>query len=324
MTFHLGDYLMRLKRIYIEFLVSEFVYHGILISSHGVQASLTLECLHRFRCCDSPSSASPSLLSLSCSLSSPEAFLVALSLFLFNLDPPQKPSTSVPVKELRTTLDGKHWALDEAKRPSCRSQPPAEGPSLPSASGVDLSRAPSKPRTLSSAHPVIPPRVLFHSPLSGASSAGSGPAPTVIPGGDTLVGPSLSALSSAPSSPSDSPLSGPPLGADQDNGVPPGTPPVVSTIHGDSTDAGESTDDGDNTIIFNPHSVLPDGNPSARSDRSCVIFHPHSASSGVDVSSVSSPGSFDRSFFGDCVPLGLSGSDLLAGSSAVLFDTAAA
>ena len=225
------------------------------------------------------------------------------------LDPPLKPS--VPVKELRTTLDGKHWAFDDTTRPSRRSQPPVSA-------GVDLSRAPAKPRPPSPATSTIPSRVLFPSaelsaaPGSASLASGappfisqggdissSGPPPAVVRTADPLAGISLSSLSSAPASTSD----------------------------GEEVDVDDTSDDGEATVIFHPRSTLAGIDvPSSPAglDRSCVIFHPRSTSADGDVSSESSPESFDRSFFEDFVPLGLSGSDLLAGSSAVLLNTAAA
>ena len=44
------------------------------------------------------------------------------------LDPFQPPS-SLPVKELHSTLDGRHWDIAESKPPFCHSQPPTGDPS---------------------------------------------------------------------------------------------------------------------------------------------------------------------------------------------------
>lgn len=98
-----------------------------------------------------------------------------------------------------------------------------------------------------------------------------------------------------------------------------------------SSDPASASDAGDATVIFQPRSACADEDASsvsshpasspAHPDRSCVIFHPRPVVADVDVTSVSSP---DHSFFEHFVSLGLSGSDLLAGSSSILLDTAAA
>ena len=109
------------------------------------------------------------------------SFLFVPSFPTFILDPLQKP----PVKELLTTLDGKHWALDDTKRTTRRSQPPASTASLAG------SRAPSKTRGPS---PVIGPgshsRVLFVTEDSPSPSAtGDDPdyASPLVDGGSTVV-----------------------------------------------------------------------------------------------------------------------------------------
>lgn len=83
-----------------------------------------------------------------------------LLLSSFNLDPLQNPNSSV--KELHTTLDGKHWSLDDPRRTTRRSKAPV-GPS------VDHSRAPSKTRTSSPTLGTVDPRVLFPSTSSAPS-----------------------------------------------------------------------------------------------------------------------------------------------------------
>lgn len=55
------------------------------------------------------------------------------------------------MKELRTTLDGRHWALEDSNRASRRSHPPTGDPG----------RAPSKPRSFAPPTSSIPSRVLF-------------------------------------------------------------------------------------------------------------------------------------------------------------------
>lgn len=158
-----------------------------------------------------------------------------------NLDTSKKSS----VKELHTTLDGKHWNLDDTRRTTRRSKPPA-GPSstggvdrsrAPSETrptdGVDHSRAPSKTRPSSPVIDSIPPRILF---------------PTA-------------------NSPSPSPS----------------TSSVPDRI--DSRD--NSPDDGGSTVFVQP------------------------------------PPASGHSFLDDFVPRGISGSDLLAGSSAVLAGSSA-
>ena len=87
------------------------------------------------------------------------------------LDSPPDPPV-LPVKELRSTLDGKHWTGAAHRKPYRRSQLPA-GPSVAAISAsdsLDLSHAPSKPRAPSPSVPsaVVQPRVLF--PTSRTSS----------------------------------------------------------------------------------------------------------------------------------------------------------
>lgn len=81
--------------------------------------------------------------------------------FPFILDSFQIPS----VKELHSTLDGRHWSLDDPKRTTRRSKPPT-GPS--SLADIDHSRAPSKTRASSPVIGPLPSRVLF--PAAGTSS----------------------------------------------------------------------------------------------------------------------------------------------------------
>ena len=193
-------------------------------------------------------------------LSASSAILFSLSIhFAFfcvlNLDPPSEPPTAhapdVPVRKLRSTLDGKHWALDESKRPFRHSLPP-----------IDHSGAPVKPCGPSPVPDTVPSHVLSSSPLAGAYSAGSS-------GG----APSISAGHAPPTSTTRS--SGGPLpvtlGA-------PTLSPVFSTA--DSVNKEEKDD-------------------------VTVIHH-----------------SSDRAFFQDFAPPGLSGSDLITSSTAVLHTTA--
>ena len=175
----------------------------------------------------------------------------------FNLDPPPAPVTAVPVRQLRSTLDGKHWALDEAKRPFCRSLPP-----------IDQGRAPVKPRALSPARDTIPSRVLF--PSTSASTS-SGPPPPASSG----------ATPASASSGGDPPVSA------SSGGAPPvilGASALSSVVSAAGSDSAEDDGDGDNATI---------------------IYH--------------SP---EPSFLDDFAPPGLSGSDLIAGSTAVLQTTA--
>ena len=89
---------------------------------------------------------------------------------VITLDSPPDPPVP-PVKELRSTLDGKHWTGAANRKPYRRSQLSAgpsvsagpSGPIIPVSDWVDLSRAPSKPRTtpLSVSPAVVQPRVLF-------------------------------------------------------------------------------------------------------------------------------------------------------------------
>ena len=193
-------------------------------------------------------------------LSALSAFLLSLSIpfalfCVFNLDPPPEPPTApapaVPVRKLRSTLDSKHWALDESKRPFRRSLPP-----------IDHSRAPVKPRAPSPVSDTIPSRVLFSSPLAGAHSAG----------GSGVV-PSTSAGRAPPASTTGS--SGGPL-------------PVT---------LGAPT--------LSPIFSIADSVSEEEKEDVTVIHH-----------------SSDRSFFEDFPPPGLSGSDLIAGSTPVLHTTA--
>ena len=92
----------------------------------------------------------------------------AFAVLAVTLDPPPDPPVP-PVKELHSTLDGKHWTGAAAREPFRRSQLSA-GPTAPSAppasvlsvpDSVELSRAPSKPRISSVSSCAIQPRVLF-------------------------------------------------------------------------------------------------------------------------------------------------------------------
>lgn len=68
------------------------------------------------------------------------------------------------------TRDGKHWSLDDPRRTSRRSRPPA-GPS--SVADVDHSRAPSKVWASAQTSPVVLPRVLFPTSTSETSRRAS-------------------------------------------------------------------------------------------------------------------------------------------------------
>ena len=70
---------------------------------------------------------------------------------------------------LRSTLDGRHWALGDRARSSRGSHPPA------GSSAEALSRAPSKPSAPSPDRALPPPRVLFHPSSSSGAGAGSAP-----------------------------------------------------------------------------------------------------------------------------------------------------
>ena len=155
------------------------------------------------------------------------------------------------MRQLRSTLDGKHWALDEAKRPFRRSIPP-----------IDQGRAPVKPRALSPACGTIPSRVLFSTPAVGTPSASASASSGGAPPASASSGSAPHFVSGA------STLS-----------------PVPSTA--DSDGAGDDT--------------TSDG----AGDDTTVIHH-----------------SRERSFLDDFAPPGLSGSDLIAGSTAVLNTTA--
>lgn len=165
------------------------------------------------------------------------------------------------MKELHTTLDGRHWILDESKRTTRRSHPPvgsskpsgkehSRRPHPPGTSGTEHSRAPSKPRPSPRfvTSPSLPARVLF-------------------PAG----GPSDSVDTSPASSPSDS-----------------YTNPALCREPADS-----DSDIGDTIVLGS---------------------RPPSQLSAAP----------DRSFLDDFVPHGFTGSELLAGSSAVLQTTASA
>ena len=210
----------------------------------------------------------------------PDSFFPAyplLSCVLFNLDPvPDPPAASVPavpVRQLRSTLDGKHWALDEAKRPFRRSIPP-----------IDQGRAPVKPRAPSPACGTIPSCVLFSSPAMSASSvsasASSGGAPHTS--AHSGVTPASAHSGSGPPAPTGSDGA---LPASASSG---GAPPVGS---------------GASTLSPVPSTADSDG----EGDDTTVIHHSYSP---------------QHSFLDDFAPPGLSGSDLIAGSTAVLQTTA--
>lgn len=90
------------------------------------------------------------------------------------LDPHPPPPPDVPVKALHSTLDGRHWALDDPSRASRRSVPPSKDPS----------RAPSKPRASHPPSSSVPPRVLFPSDSSRLRAVSS---PSSSAGGDDTV-----------------------------------------------------------------------------------------------------------------------------------------
>ena len=225
--------------------------YRIIISSHGVKVSLNLECLPKVPLLvilfppPPPPSASILLLSLLCVFSRSRCALFLLlrwstprgsSLFSFSHLP-----LFILDQALRSTLDGRHWALGDPARSSWRSHTPA------GSSAEALSRAPSKPRAPSPDRALPPPRVLFHP--SSSSGAGAGSAP-------------CAGYSAGPCASSSTDLSS----AD-----------ILSNCEGlDST----------------------------------IVVHP--------------PSPEHRSFVDDFLPLGLTGSDLLAGSSALLSTTASA
>lgn len=108
-------------------------------------------------------------------------FRVSYSSYLFTLDSPNDPPIP-PVKELHSTLDGKHWLIDETNRPTHRSRPP----SVPPPSGLVHSRAPSKPHNFPTIRPAeIPSRVLF----SNTQDTQPSPAPSSPP--DSYSDPAL-------------------------------------------------------------------------------------------------------------------------------------
>ena len=165
----------------------------------------------------------------------------------FILYSPSPPPPVLPLKELCTTLDGRHWVLDGLKCTTCRSHPPG---SRPPPSGTEHSHAPLKPRpSLHFEPPLVPSRVLF---LDTSPSLHSGSSPT--------------------SSPSDSYV---------------------------NTDLCLDPSDSDGS----DHTIILQSGPLSRAATSQ---------------------SSDRSFLDDFVPYSFTGSELLAGFSAVLQSTASA
>lgn len=136
--------------------------------------------------------------------------------YCVNLDPLLNPLFRL-IKELRSTLDGKHWTGAAARKPYRRSQlpagppatsassifipsaPPVSAPSIPAS--VDLSRAPAKPRASSSLPSgVIQPCVLFSTVADTPSNTAGDGTGCVNPhstGADTLSSASSSVVRSS-------------------------------------------------------------------------------------------------------------------------------